>query len=140
MRYPNKTYKIPGDDRELTVTLLTDPINGGTVFHLDYEMSPVVSFGWTGFQPEECDNQHPLSSEEFLLDNINYPWAKEFFEETQLAEPTGQTRTWLKDKYALDTGDLNNWELSADPNSGISRQDYPVYRVNMYIVNQGKED
>lgn len=138
MRYPNKKYEIP-DGRQLTVTLLSDPINGSTVFHLEYEGSAVISFGWTGLMLEDCDNQKPLDSDEFLLDTIHYPWAKDWFAENQLAEPTGEKRTWLKDpKYAVDTGNLKNWQDSANPNSGIARQEYPVYRVNMYMIKQGE--
>lgn len=138
MRYPNKEYEVP-DGRKLTVSLLNDPVNGSTIFHLDYNSATVISFGWTGLRLEDCDNQKPLDGDEFLLDTVDYPWAVKWFEETQLAEPTGEYRTWLKDiKYAFDTGNIDNWEKSADPKSGIDRKEYPVYRVNMYKIKEGE--
>ena len=138
MRYPNKTYEIP-DGRKMCVVLESDPINGSTVFRLDYEGAIMISFGYTGLQLEACDNQKKLNEDEFLLDIITYPWAVDWFAENNLAEPTGETRTWLKDiKYAFDTGNLTNWNESANPNSGIERYDYPVYKVNIAEIKKGE--
>lgn len=135
-RYPNKEYEIPSG-MKLTVTLLTDEITGGRIFHMEYNGATMINFGFTGLDFEDI-GQKPLGDDEFLLDTIHYPWAPDWFAENELAEPTGEKRTWLKDpKDSFDTGNINKWEQSADPNSGIPRFDYPVYRINMHVVNQG---
>lgn len=136
MRYPNKTYEIP-DGRKLTVTLLADPMTSGQVFHMELNGSVMINFGFTGLVMEDI-GQKPLNDDEFLLDIIHYPWAPEWFEENELAEPTGEKRTWLKDsKDSFDTGNINKWELSANPNAGIPRFDYPVYRINLPKIREG---
>lgn len=137
MRFPNKKYQIP-DGRELTITLLSDPVNHSTIFRLEYDGAAVVSFGITGLQFEEM-KQQSIAEDEFVLDNIRYTWAEDWLIENKLAEPTGEHRTWLKDsKYSFDTTNLQNWEDSANPNFGIQRHDYPVYKVIMSTITQGQ--
>ena len=137
MRYPNKKYEIP-DGRELTVTILSDPINGSTIFHMEIGGGTVISFGFTGLELDKCDNQRPLQSDEFLLDTVAYPWAEDWFAENELAEATGEHRIWLEDsKYAFDTGNIDNWVQSANPNSEIRRKEYPVYRINLAKIKEG---